>query len=206
MKVAAPTLLPLLRSPTQGHITAYLFLRPDRDHTATQIAADLGVSLPTVTREVARLIDAGLVCGTKRGNTRYLRVQTTNPVFGPLADLMAVTFGPVPVLRDLLAEVVGVEEAFIYGSWAARAVGRSGPVPGDVDLLVLGTPDRDLLDEALDGAERVLRREVNLRLVAPLVWAADRGGFRTTVLGRPLVQICPCVGVASATGSVREVS
>jgi hypothetical protein len=33
----------------------------------------------------------------------------------PLTDLLAVTYGPLPVLADLLADVAGVSAAFIYG-------------------------------------------------------------------------------------------
>jgi DNA-binding transcriptional ArsR family regulator len=189
MKVAAPTLLPLLRSQTQGDIIAYVMLDPERDHNASEIAGRLGVSLATVTREVARLIDAGLLIGVKRGNTRLLRVQTDNPVYRPLADLMAVTFGPVPVLRKLLADVPGVEVAFIYGSWAARHAGVPGPVPGDIDLLVIGSPDRLLLDGVVEEAERVLRREVNTRRLTMVAWEKDEGSFKSTVSARPMVEV-----------------
>jgi DNA-binding transcriptional ArsR family regulator len=189
MKVAAPTLLPLLRSQTQGDIIAHVMLDPERDHSASEIAASLGVSLATVTREVARLVDAGLLAGSKRGNTRLLRVQTDNPVFRPLADLMAVTFGPVPVLRRLLADVPGVEAAFIYGSWAARYAGVPGPVPGDIDLLVIGSPARLLLDDVVEEAERTLRREVNTRRLTMAAWEADEGSFKSTVSARPMVEV-----------------
>jgi DNA-binding transcriptional ArsR family regulator len=189
MKVATPTLLPLLRSQTQGDIIAHVMLDPERDHSASEIAARLGVSLATVTREVARLVDAGLLAGTKRGNTRLLRVQTDNPVYRPLADLMAVTFGPVPVLRKLLTDVPGVEAAFVYGSWAARHAGVPGPVPGDIDLLVIGSPDRLLLDSAVEEAERTLRREVNTRRLTKAAWDADEGSFKSTVSARPMVEV-----------------
>ncbi len=56
-----------------------------------------------------------------------------------MADLLAVTFGPAAVLRAALAKIRGIERAFIYGSWAARYAQRSGPVPDDIDLLVMVT-------------------------------------------------------------------
>jgi DNA-binding transcriptional ArsR family regulator len=102
MKVAAPTLLPLLRSQAQGDIIAYVVLDPERDHSASEIAASLGVSLPTVSREVARLVDAGLLATFRRGNTRLLRVQADNPVYRPLADLMAGSFKATVVARPVV--------------------------------------------------------------------------------------------------------
>jgi hypothetical protein len=79
------------------------------------------------------------------------------------------------VLRNALAEVAGIERAFIYGSWAARHAQRSGPVRADIDLLVIGRPDRRELDDAVAGAESVIG--------ARSTYAASlrRPGTRTTV-------------------------
>ncbi len=74
-----------------------------------------------------------------------MRGDTANVVFGLLAALMAVTFGPAPVLRELLAGVPGVPEAWIYGSWAARYAEQPGPAPKDVDVLIVGAADPDVL-------------------------------------------------------------
>ncbi len=189
MKVASPTLLPLLRSRSQGDILAAIMLEPDRERSMTDLANEAGTSLPTVQREVARLEEAGLVTTTRRGNTRLVRPVTDSVVYRPLADLLAVTFGPVAVLRNALAEVPGIDRAFIYGSWAARYAQHSGPVPNDIDLLVVGDTDRHVLAEALADAEKVLRRDVNLRRVIREAWDNDTGSFKQTVLSRPLVDL-----------------
>ena len=103
---------------------------------------------------------------------------------------MAVTFGPVPVLRELLADVSGVRQAWIYGSWAARYAQQPGPVPGDIDVLVVGTVDPDALDDVADVATGRLGREVSIRRVRPQAWyAADADPFRVTVTSRPMVAL-----------------
>lgn len=86
-------------------------------------------------------------------------------------------------------EVPGIERAFIYGSWAARYAQHGGPVPHDIDLLVIGKPDRRRLADAVDAVEGVLRREVNVRRVTPDAWARDEGSFKQTVLARPIVDV-----------------
>ena len=189
MKVASPTLLPLLRSRSQGDILAAILLQPDRERSMTEIANETGTSLPTVQREVARLEEAGLVTTTKRGNTRLVRPVTDSVVYRPLADLLAVTFGPVAVLRDALADVPGIDRAFIYGSWAARYAQHPGPVPNDIDLLVIGDIDRHVLAEVLADAETTLRRDVNVRRVTRDAWDNDTGSFARTVKSRPLVNL-----------------
>lgn len=189
MKTASPTLLPLLRSRSQGDILAAIMLEPQRERSLSEIAGEAGTSVSTVLREVARLEAGGLVTTTRRGNTRLVRAVTDSVVYKPLADLLAVTFGPAAVLRTALAEVSGIERAFIYGSWAARYAERSGPVPGDIDLLVIGEVDRHVLADVLTEAEAVLRREINVRRVSADVWAEDNSSFKQTVLSRPVVEV-----------------
>ena len=64
MKAASPTLLPLLRSRSQGDILAAIVLEPDRERSLTELAEEVGTSVPTVTREVDRLEAAGIVVST----------------------------------------------------------------------------------------------------------------------------------------------
>ncbi|MEO8095477.1 MAG: ArsR family transcriptional regulator [Pseudolysinimonas sp.] len=189
MKTASPNLLPLLRSRSQGDILAVIMLDPQRERSLSEIAEETGTSLSTVVREVARLEEGGLVATTRRGNTRLVRAITDSAVYKPLADLLAVTFGPGAVLRRTLAELGGIERAFIYGSWAARYAQQSGPVPDDIDLLVIGDPDRHALSDAVAEAEKALRREVNVRRVSATAWANDNSSFKRTVLSRPLVDV-----------------
>lgn len=192
MKSPAPALLPLLRSRAQGDIIAWVMLHPDQAFSLTEIATEVGVSAATVTREVDRLAQAGLVQQTRRGNTRMVRADTDNAVYAPLAQLMALTFGPVQVLREQLATVEGIREAYVYGSWAARYAERPGPVPGDIDVLVVGSADPDVLDEVATRTGQRLGREVNIRRMRPAVWdTGDDDPFKATVRSRPLI---PLVG------------
>jgi DNA-binding transcriptional ArsR family regulator len=182
-------LLPLLRSRSQGDILAAIMLDPEHERSLSEIAEETGVSVATVLREVARLEEGGFVSTKRRGNTRLVRAITDTVVYKPLADLLAVTFGPVAVLRRTLTGIPGIDRAFIYGSWAARYAQRSGPVPNDIDLLVIGEVDRHVLADAVADAEAVLRREVNVRRVASDSWAKDDGSFKRTVLARPVVNL-----------------
>ena len=189
MKTASPVLLPLLRSRSQGDILAAIMLEPENVRSMSELASEAGVSLATVQREVARLEDGGLVTTTRRGNTRLVRAVTDSVVYKPLADLLTVTFGPAAVLRSALEGVPGIERAFIYGSWAARYTQHAGPVPNDIDLLVIGDVDRHELADAVASAEKLLRREVSLRRTTPLAWADDNSSFKRTVLSRPTVEL-----------------
>jgi len=191
MRSPASPLLPLLRSRVQGDLLALLYLRPDREYSLTEAAARIGASVKAVHQEASRLVDAGLLVDRRVGNVRLVRAAVDTPLTRPLTDLLAVTYGPLPVLTDALAVVPGVERAFIYGSWAARYQGEPGPVPKDVDVLVIGTADADDLDAVAQQAQRRLGRPVNIRRVGPARWQRPdtRDPFLRSVRERPLVEL-----------------
>ena len=187
----APALLPLLRSQAQAELLALLYLHPDMEYSLTEVAALIGVSVKTIHTEASRLVEAGFISDRRHGNNRLLRAVTDSPVSKPLTDLLAVTFGPVPVLTDLLKGANGVEQAFIYGSWASRYRGESGPVPNDVDVLVVGSADRDDLDGIARAAQARLGRPVDIRRVRPEIWESSDPAdpFLASVRTRPLVEL-----------------
>src|SRR5579859_824547 len=191
MRSGAPPLLPLLRSRAQGDLLALLYLHPEREYSLTEAARLLGVSVKTIHTEASRLVAAGFVSDSRRGNVRLLRAVSGTPVSRPLTELLAATYGPLPVLADMLSGAAGVSAAFIFGSWAARYSGEPGPVPGDVDVLIIGTADRDDLDDIARAAQERLGRRVDIRRVSPAAWAAPNPDdtFLKSVLQRPLVEI-----------------
>jgi len=184
-------LLPLLPSRATGALLALLYLHPDRDYSLAEAGRLISASPKVMHTEADRLITAGLVREARRGRARLLRAETNGPVSRPLTDLLAVTYGPLPVLTDLLSEVAGVDQAFIYGSWAARYLGEPGRVPKDVDVLAVGTASDDDLYEAARRAEQRLEREVNISRVSPQYWEnpdpAD--SFMRHIRERPLLKL-----------------
>ncbi len=191
MKSAPSALLPILRSQLAGDLLALLYLHPEDEYSLTEAASAIGANLPSVHYEAAKLSEGGLITTRKRGNLRLLRAVTDSPLSRPLTDLLAVTYGPLPVLTDLIAGVEGIAEAYIYGSWAARYRGEPGPAPADVDVLVVGTADPDDLDEVAEKAQTTLRRPVNIRRIRPETWSASdpTDPFIKSVKSRPLVTI-----------------
>jgi DNA-binding transcriptional ArsR family regulator len=190
MQSPPPALLPLLRTPFQGEMLAWLYLHPQEETSLADIAARFGVSTATASREADRLVEAELVTERRHGNLRLLRANASGRLAGPLTELFALTYGPIAVLGDLLLPLAGVEEARIYGSWAARYSGEHGGVPNDVDVLVVGNPDEDELYEAARKAERLLDREVNVHRVSSARWhEPGTDPFLTGVRSRPTVQL-----------------
>lgn len=85
----------------------------------------------SVSRELAGLLDTGVIIADEDRGRRLLQANTNSPIFPELASLLLKTAGPKIVLERLLDGLAGVTEAFIYGSWARRYVGGAGPEPSD---------------------------------------------------------------------------
>lgn len=187
---ASPSLLPLLRSRMQGELLALTLLHPDREYSITELAEACGVTPTAVLREVERLTGGGILEDRRVGRSRLVKARTDTPLYRPLSDVIAVTFGPLPLLAEALSGLPGVREAYIYGSWAARYGGEPGPPPGDVDVLVVGSPDPDALFDLAESLTRRLGREVNVHRISPESWAADTADpFLTSVRERPLASL-----------------
>jgi DNA-binding transcriptional ArsR family regulator len=188
---ASPSLLPLLRSRMQGELLARVLLHPEREYSITELAEASGVTPTAVLREVERLVGGGILEDRRVGRSRLVKARTDTPLYRPLSEVIAVTFGPLPLLAEALAGLAGVQEAYIYGSWAARYRGEPGPPPGDVDVLVVGSPDADALFDLAEGVSRRLGREVNVHRISPASWSAadTTDPFLTSVRERPLARL-----------------
>ena len=186
----APSLLPILRSQQQGEILALLLGDPDLELSLTEIAARLGVPHPSVYREIQRTEQAGLVTSRKVGNTRLVRANTASPYYSGLAEVLTRAFGVPAVLAEALRDVGGITAAYIYGSWAARHAGQDGQRPvGDIDVLILGEPDRDHLYAALGTAEQRLARPVQATIRDSAWLESGSGSFHDTITSRPLLEL-----------------
>lgn len=126
----------------------------------------------------------------KIGNTRLVRAGTASPYYAGLADILTRAFGVPAVLAAALRPVAGIAAAYIYGSWAARHEGQAGQRPiGDIDVLILGEPDRDQLYSALSSAEERLGRPVQATIRDPGWLDSGAGPFHDTVTSRPMLEL-----------------
>jgi DNA-binding transcriptional ArsR family regulator len=138
-------LLPLFRSEHQLHLLGELFVYAGEARSISELAGATGIPQATVSREVARLEEAGLLKSVQRGRLRLVEADDQLPYYNELRALLVKTMGPAALLKHELSGVPGIEEAFVYGSWAARYHGERGPAPRDIDVVVIGEPDLDAL-------------------------------------------------------------
>jgi hypothetical protein len=123
------------------------------------------------------------------GRSRLLRANTAHRAFAPLAQLLLVTFGPHVVIAEEFAGLPRTSAVVLYGSWAARYAGVDGPAPADVDVLVVGSPDRAALYAAAERAETRLGGLVNPTVRSPARWTAGDDPLIAAIRAAPHLDV-----------------
>jgi len=187
MRTQAPLLAPIFRSDGQARLLSSLLLTGE-ELSITDLATQAGLAYPTAHREVARLLDAGILSERQVGRTRQIRANGESPLVEPLREILTVATGPVVILADEFARIDGIESAFLYGSFAARMLGDAGPAPHDIDVMVLGQPDGNAVYEACSRTEAAVHRPVNPTILTPQEFGAP-SGFLDNVRSGPAVAV-----------------
>lgn len=184
MRNDAPLIAPFLRSDSQARILADVLLR-EGEHTLSEIRDRTSVPLPTVQREVDRLSAAGVFETRKIGRNRVVTANTDYPLYDPLAQIVAATYGPTALVQDTLSTLDGVKSVVMFGSWAARMKGHSGQFPGDIDVAVIGEVDRVDAYMKADDLTRKIGRPVNVTLLSEDRWLREDDGLVRDIKNKP---------------------
>lgn len=190
VKSLPPQLTPFVRSDAVGAILAETLGHPDREVSLGELGLRTNASGAVVHREVGRLVDSAVLRDRQQGRNRLVRANTEHPLFTLMRDLIAATYGPVPLLRELFEDVSRVERLLIYGSWAARRAGENGAFPNDIDVLVVGYAPRRTLSRIASDASGQLDIPVNVTRIPVEDWdAEDVSPFVATVRSRPIIDV-----------------
>jgi len=166
-----------------------LLLHPDTEYTIAELTQRLSVPQSTVSGEVRRLADAGILDVRPVGRSRLVSANRGSRLVGPLTELLTLTYGPHVVVADEFAGLQDVVLVAIFGSWAARYEGQRGQPPNDVDVLVVGTPDRIAMYAAADRAQSRLGWPVNPTACSPDQWAHPTEPLIREIKSRPYVLV-----------------
>jgi hypothetical protein len=167
---------------------AAVLLHPDREASIADLARETGSDPGNLHSEVERLVQAGILTDRRAGRTRLLRAGDSALV-APLSNLLLLGYGPQTAVENALSGVPGIEKAFIGGSWAARYKGEPGTFPHDVDVIVVGKPNRDDVTEAVVDALRAIGHDGQVIFRSATAWREATDAFTRTAKDGPLVEL-----------------
>ena len=177
--------LPSLLFPEyRRRVLELLLLRPEEILHGREIARRTGLSAGTITRELGKLAEAGLLKREKRGNQQLYSADTKGPIFAELASILRKTSGLADVLAQALVPVAHkLRVAFVFGSVAQ---GRE-TAGSDIDVMLIGDLGFRQTIELLHPAQTVLGREINPKVFTTeeFVARAPVEPFLADVLAKP---------------------
>jgi predicted nucleotidyltransferase len=88
---------------------------------------------------------------------------------GPPKSLVD-TLGAAPLIAQILKRIEGIDEAYLYGSFASNQQDAAS----DIDVLVIGSPREEVLAQAVRTLERQLGREINYTVLTPKEFGSRR--------------------------------
>jgi predicted nucleotidyltransferase len=179
--------LPSLLFPEyRRRVLGLLLLRPDEALHGREIARRTGLPAGTITRELTKLAEVGLLKRTKRGNQQVYSADTSGPIFTELASILRKTSGLADVLVQALAPAAPkLRLAFVFGS-VARGQETGG---SDVDVMLIGDLAFREAVELLHPCQATLGREVNPKLFSASEFTdkAATEPFLIDVLAKPKI-------------------
>jgi predicted nucleotidyltransferase len=168
-------------------VLGLLLLRPDESLHGREIARRTGLPAGTLTRELKRLAEAGLLNREKRGNQVLYSANRASPIFPELAGILRKTSGMADVVAEALEPLSNrIDVAFIFGS-VARAAETTG---SDVDVLIVGSVDFGTVIDALHPAQELLAREINPKVFSAFEWKTkleEKNPFVSDVIFNPKI-------------------
>ncbi len=182
------TLAEVLWPTARRSILALMLLDPTQERHLREIARRTSLSPATVHDELKLLADSGILVREDRANLTYYRANRECPIFPELQALMLKTAGLADVVREALAQVEGVDLAFIFGSMARG----SGDARSDVDVLIVGDASFADISAALLPAQEHLGRQITPTVYSPQEFAERLKGrhhFLMRVLREPKIML-----------------
>ena len=146
-----------MRSKTRKNLLLLFFSNPEKKYYLHEISRLIGYPAQNIRRELSPLVKDGLFIKELVGNLTFYYLNQSHPLYPELKSIISKTIGIEALLQESLKKVVGIQTAFIYGSYAqGKELGNS-----DIDLFILGKPNKDMLTKKISELEKKIGREVN---------------------------------------------
>ena len=159
-----------LRSKARQQLLAYYFTNPTARHHLRDLAERLSIDPSNLSKEFGRLEREGLFRSEVSGRQKYFQLNREYPLFDEMRKIVAKTIGAAPVIAQSLKRIEGIDEAYLYGSFARNQQDASS----DIDVLVIGSPREEVLAQAVRKLERQLGREINYTVLTPKEFESRR--------------------------------
>lgn len=147
-----------LKSEITQKVLNYLFLNPHESLYINELARKLSLDKRNLVKKIRELEKEGLLISQQRGNLKFYSINNKFPLYKEYKNIILKSLGFEEKLKGILKIVPGIEQAYIYGSYADNKMDAHS----DIDLLVIGRHSIIALQKHISRLQQELDREINV--------------------------------------------
>lgn len=147
-----------LNSKITKKVLGYFFLQEHQSLYVNEMERQFGVDKRNLVKKLKEFVAQGILLSEKKGKEVYYSINKKYPLYQEYKKILLRTCGLENELKTALTPVRGIEEAYIYGSYAKNKMDAHS----DIDVLVIGKADTLELQKRAAALQKKLAREINL--------------------------------------------
>jgi len=147
-----------LRSKVTIKLLDYYFLNLHAQHYINELARILELDPKNTETKLKEFEKEGFFKSEFRGKERYFFLAKDNPVLEHYRQIFLKTHGIEKRLKDMISNIKGVKEAYIFGSYATNKMDSSS----DIDILAIGSHSVLELQRVIAKLQKDTGREFNV--------------------------------------------
>lgn len=136
------------------------YTNPDQQYFIQEIGRILAKKPGVFQRTLYDLEREGILQSEYMANARYFRANREYPLYKEYRSIVSKTIGVIGSVKEVLEKAGRIDFSFLYGSFAKS----KEDYLSDIDLVIVGAPDEDLIIREFGKLEEYLKREINYKL------------------------------------------
>jgi len=170
----------------QTLILEIFFRDPEKSYYLRELGRIIGKEPGIFQREINKLVGSGILLSEYRAKSRFFNLNKKYPLYEEFKSIFFKTLGAEGKLREILKKIKNIRTAFVFGSYAKKTEDSFS----DIDLMLIGNPDEDLLIPKITKLEKQLGREINYHIFSPADWRKglrQKNSFLENILAGPKI-------------------
>lgn len=171
-----------------GDILKLFFKDQTKEYYFREIAKNLNKEPSHYQKYLDNFVADEILLDERRGNMRFFRLNKEHPLYEEIKSIVSKTIGLENELKELVDKLNNVECAFIFGSIAKGTENSNS----DVDLMLIGNTNQDILVKALSSMEGKIAREINYHIYSSqeiVKKIKDKDGFISNIFLSPIIKL-----------------
>ncbi|OGP05050.1 MAG: hypothetical protein A2Z91_02925 [Deltaproteobacteria bacterium GWA2_38_16] len=153
------------------------FSNPEKKYYLHEIARLIECPAQNIRRDLLPFVKDEVFKMERVGNLTFYYLNQDYPLYEELKSIITKTVGIEALFKGVLKNISNIQAAFIFGSFAADKERGSS----DIDLFILGGPDKDSLIKAISELEKEIHREINYVIYSKKIFQKKKKEYNSFI-------------------------